>query len=545
MKYQIITTNISDIYPFNFKNVMKNKIMNNNMSCETVTIKRETTDEWPLVYADKLIIIDKYNPIAIGCMWSEKQKIKEKIKDLSDICLIGNTYSVNSHIGIIINIMSNPNIRFIILTGDIKGYHNVIKQIINIFDINGSYEEYMEPYKDYIERIRRQIRICEYTEDINKYLDKLRNIPIPIFDEFPLNIKDKLMVVKKIDHWPTNRSGLTIHCYDGDLLQIWLKICRNILNRGVLISNTKEFSNLTVVFHKFIISTGAIPVVDTASTAVVDTASFSTASDIPVAGTAGAISVAGAIPVAGVIPVAGAIPVNSTIYNIPNITPELVAQYQNDIINPQCYKDNSYTYGSILQTYDQYIVDLILKNPDSRSLYIPIFTKEFLNRTDPPCAISVCFRVENKFLDMTTIFRSNDIGKAFILNSVAFKEYHNLIAKKTNLIARLMTINCISAHIYTDDFQMIDNILKKYGYDTINEISLVEGYYTVEKTMINGEFQISVKHFTDCDIFVKEWVDFDYIELIYAVTGNISSPQHAAYIARVITETCFDINNKN
>jgi len=68
------------------------------------------SDKWPLIYEDKLRVIDKKKSIAIACMWTEIQIIEGLITDTNiydKINTIGNSYTINSIIGIIINLSSN------------------------------------------------------------------------------------------------------------------------------------------------------------------------------------------------------------------------------------------------------------------------------------------------------------------------------------------------------------------------------------------------------------------------------------------------------
>jgi len=343
----------------------------------------------------------------------------------------------------------------------------------------------MDLYKDYLNDVREQICTCKYVEEkhLLTYINTLEELP-PYNMEIK-NIKEELSKVSETSYYPSNISGYTLRCIDGNIFNTFLDINRIIQTRGYKENNTREIQNMTIIIHELDIS---------------------------------------------------------TVYKIPNMTEELINTYQNDMVNP-VNKSNSYTYGQLLCKNKDYLINLLKENPSTRQAYICLFNESFYGHNAPPCAVSVYFRVLKDTLHMSVVFRSNDMFKAWPLNIVGFRDFQNIICEILPLKIGTTTTISHSAHIYEDDFNDSINLLNEYSYTKSNVIGEPEGYYVVRKPDQLDD-KIEVILFNNDHEVIKIWFDTNYEKLIYAVTSNISNPMHAAEIARVITVEHFNYDKK-
>lgn len=439
--------------------------------------------KWPLIYEKELKVINNKKSIAIGTMWTLIENIDTLLKNTTvyhKINTIGNTYSLKSVLGIIINLSANRYIRHLVITGDIMVYQNVVTLLGEVFN-GDSVEDYMDLYKDYLKDMRVQICTCKYVEekDIIDYIDSLEELPPYEMDV--INIKEELSKISESSYYPSDISGYTLRCLDGNLFNTFLDINRVIQTRGYSVNNTREVQNMTIVIYKMNIS---------------------------------------------------------TVYKIPNITEELVKEYQNDMMNP-INKSKSYTYGQLLHKNKEYLINLLKSNPSTRQAYVCLFNESFYGHELPPCAVSVYFRILKDILHMSIVFRSNDMFKAWILNIIGFRHFQTILADILSLKVGTTTTISHSAHIYEDDFNDSIKLLNEHSYTRTNVIPEPEGYYLVKRPD-DVDDKIEVTLCNNDDEPIKVWTDTDYEQLIYTVTSNINNSMHAAEIARVITITRFN-----
>jgi thymidylate synthase len=458
---------------------------------------------FPIVHEKDLMIFDRSRSIAIACMWSLQDKIKEELttESLTRINLIGNTYSINAPKGIITNLCANGNIRHLIITGDVLCYQSIVDNMIEIF-CTDLILPYMDIYRAYLSRVREQILTCQYVnaEDLNKYVECIvakrkiydlrfddktiryfENEVIP-FTMSAINVKDVIMKVVPSEEYPTNISGYSVHCYDGDLFNTFLDTCQLINTRGYIISDTREISNLSIVCHS------------------ID---------------------------------------ENSLTKFPHLTPELITQYQTNILCKDCPPNLSYTYGSLINKYIDAITEQLINDKFTRRCFVPIFREEHTSNEQPPCAVFLFFRIVKNKLNLTVSFRSNDMFKAWILNVIAFRTFQKKICELVNVPIGILTTHGCSSHIYNADLINLKCLLKDYVKKSI--IPEPEGYYLVDK-LDDTDTEIRVRLFTNDHGFVKEWKNWDYESLIEEVSSYINNPQHAAYVAKEITKIHYTKN---
>jgi thymidylate synthase len=74
------------------------------------------TQNWPVEYADQLIIGNPASNVAICCLWSNRDRLRASITP-GTYAVMGNLYSRAGINPMLRNILSNPSIRYLVLTG--------------------------------------------------------------------------------------------------------------------------------------------------------------------------------------------------------------------------------------------------------------------------------------------------------------------------------------------------------------------------------------------------------------------------------------------
>ena len=112
-----------------------------------------------------------------------------------------------------------------------------------------------------------------------------------------------------------------------------------------------------------------------------------------------------------------------------------------------------YTYGERLNRYDQigYIIRELREHPTSRraiaTTWIAIVDQI---RQHVPCLQLIELLVRDNKLYMTAIFRSHDIGRAYVSNVYGLGTLQARIAKELGVEMGSLTTHSVSAHIYEE-----------------------------------------------------------------------------------------------
>ncbi len=150
------------------------------------------------------------------------------------------------------------------------------------------------------------------------------------------------------------------------------------------------------------------------------------------------------------------------------IDESILAQYASIFLDGSKSPDVSYTYGNRLRGYrsqlDQIdrMIAKLQKDPITRRAYATTYDPiEDDTNTSPPCLISIQALVDHEQkLHLIAYFRSHDILKAALPNAYGILHVFSHIAEKTGLSQGTLTIHSTSAHIYEDDWEDAENLLK-------------------------------------------------------------------------------------
>ena len=125
----------------------------------------------------------------------------------------------------------------------------------------------------------------------------------------------------------------------------------------------------------------------------------------------------------------------------------------------------SYTYGQRLMggSIDQIqsIIDRINNNKNTRrgiaTTWIPTIDAV---KDEVPCMILVDFKLRKR-LQLTAVFRSHDFYGAYPFNIYRLSKLQDYVAKRISAKSGGITVLSVSAHIYENDFNNVNLILKK------------------------------------------------------------------------------------
>lgn len=112
---------------------------------------------------------------------------------------------------------------------------------------------------------------------------------------------------------------------------------------------------------------------------------------------------------------------------------------------------------------DSYIIPLLKKDPNSRRAVVTLYSPKkdsYVSKKESPGMIAVNFNIRDKKLHATGIIRSNDIFYGWPGNIVHIYFLADYIGKKLNMPIGSINTFSISAHIFDDQFEYIDKILR-------------------------------------------------------------------------------------
>ncbi|MBN2517501.1 MAG: thymidylate synthase [Candidatus Altiarchaeota archaeon] len=140
--------------------------------------------------------------------------------------------------------------------------------------------------------------------------------------------------------------------------------------------------------------------------------------------------------------------------------------YSKQLLDPD-KKGFEYTYGERLRKWgdegiDQlgFIIKRLKKNEGSRRATAVTWIPPIDERNEEvPCLIMVDFKIREKKLNLTAVFRSNDMFGAWPANAYGLTRLCEYVAKGANVGVGTITTLSISAHIYEHDWKNVKRVL--------------------------------------------------------------------------------------
>lgn len=127
-------------------------------------------------------------------------------------------------------------------------------------------------------------------------------------------------------------------------------------------------------------------------------------------------------------------------------------------------QDPEYSYGAEAHKNNmvEKIIEQVRMNPESRRLVIPLFKPEHVGKTEIPCMINTVFDIEDDFLNLTIMGRSNDDVIAMQSDLKGFEIFLRWMAWRTGYDAGTILLHVVNAHArINSDMDTIREILKE------------------------------------------------------------------------------------
>ncbi len=377
--------------------------------------------EWPFFFSDNLVKGNVESNVAICCLWTLKEiATKEISKD--KFAIAGQLY-YNEGVNYLLRaVLSNPNIRYIILCGvDISKSGEVLLNLMKngiddsykIIDSNFSVEKKIP--REAVEDFRKHVTVFDMRNivDSKKILEKIESLPkLPAFAE-PMVFA--MAPPAKVDVLPSEKAGFVIR--KKTVSDAWGEVLKYIMGFGTT-KKTRHSSNMREIIDLMVVIEEEGP-------------------------------------------------------EKPYIAPWLwfdEAEIKNYL--PQVMADSipvgiAYTYGSRLRHHpvggDQikYIIEELKKADYARHAIAMTWQHDVdMDNQNPPCLTAIQALVQDGKLFLTAFIRSNDMFSAWPLNAFGLLNIQKEIADAVGVkLGPLATISG-SAHIYEHDWAKTKDIIE-------------------------------------------------------------------------------------
>ncbi|MBU4000376.1 hypothetical protein KKG29_04370 [Patescibacteria group bacterium] len=418
--------------------------------------------KWPVYFKDNLIYGNPKSEVAIVTLWTPAKSIADKI-DSNLFSVVGQLYSKEGINFILRNILTNPNIRYLIICGtELSGSGKALMDFFgkgtdknnNIIGHDFAAIQKEIPLEA-IEIVRKNVR-CENLIGINdaqKILEKIKAYkpagkPFSAPQIFP-DAQNELAA-----SFPSEGTVYAVrHKFIGPA---WLEILKNIRRFGVVQStwygnSVRELFNIAAV--------------------VTDEDSF-----------------------------------NPQIFPYMRVSKEEIEKYCRYIMSGD-KGDEVYTYGERLWNYkginqvEEVVIPYLKKYPTDRAAIAVMFDLTADHKASrAPCMCLVQATTLGGKLNLTAYFRSHAIFSGWALNAFGLRRLQKYIADKLEYKVGTLTIFSNCAHIYDNEWQAAEKIIEEYG-KSFECVLDPRGYFiiTIDKK------DIIAKHYSPNGKFLEEF----------------------------------------
>lgn len=465
--------------------------------------------DWPILYKNVLEVKDPASPVGVAIMWTERQVVAALLKN-QNYCVIGNLYSSAGISAMIRNIYANPHIRKIVLWGaDLSRSGSALMALMQ----NGVDEDFYivgdekkgqiekEIGHDAIDIFRKRVDVINLRgkspNELKKNVNAFSHLTIQPFSHpqvFPTSRPKPFT-------YPSEQIGFRIH--GQTTAQTWLKILQNIMRYGrnkttryTQENDLKELLNVMAVVHN-------------------------------------------------------ENPDNPYLPHYFPFTKKDLDVYYPQVLSAKQISGIAYTYGQRLRNHDGVdqiikIIELIKARPFSKKMVA--FTAKVsedwnqVNKGDTPCLTQIIFSIQDGKLFATTHFRSQDMVHGWPRNVFSLHKLQKFVADETGYAMGAFVMITHSAHIYSDDYEMVEKILaenyeKELGFTSRQMFSEdPRGNVTIEieEAKAKKPYEIVAKLYAPGGgLLLKEWRGSTAMELYVAMVniGNyLVDPSHLIYI---------------
>ncbi len=382
-------------------------------------MKARVDEKWPFHFSEILLKGNPGSSVAVCTLWT----LKEKFLPLDNFALIGNMYYDEGVSYILRGILSNPNIRYLVLCGvDISKSGEALVKLFkdgiddNHMIVGTDVGVHKELPKEAIEDVRKHVFLIDMRGiiDREKVASKMRELePLDAFGEprtFPMP------EMKKVDTFPSEETGFIVR--EGKIADAWLRIVRYVMRFGKIkksqhSSDMRELINLVSV-------------------------------------------------------VGDENPSDPYLTEFLPFGIEEIENYYPQVMSAKGVPGTKYTYGQKLRDFRglnqvEYIIEDLKRTQYSRRAVAVTWDPENDRQNEnPPCWLLIQCIVREEKLYLTCYIRSNDMFAAWPLNAFGLRKMQQEIATSLGLKLGDLTTVSGSAHIYSHDWNKANELIGKH-----------------------------------------------------------------------------------
>src|SRR3989338_3654231 len=380
-------------------------------------------NKWPYYFSELLIKGDPESNAAICSLWTLKEAVTKGIP-LKKYAIAGNMYYNDGISYMLRTVLSNPNIRYIILCGvDItktgESLARLFEHGMESHRIKGTAVEIdANITEEAVELVRKNVELIDMrgVVDPQKISEKLFSLQER--EAFAQPQIFPLPVAEKKDTLTSEKTGMIAR--GKTVAEAWYKILNLVMKFGTVkksqhSSDQKELVDLVAV-------------------------------------------------------VEDEDPDNPEIEKWLFFTKNDLENYYPQIMTGIVPEGTEYTYGNRLRDHgigknqiDYIINDLMETKYSRRAVAVTWNHEKDMRSKNPPCWVVVQTLVQEGTLYLTCYIRSNDMYAAWPLNAFGLRKMQKEIAGALDTkIGPLTTVSC-SAHIYWHDWNKAKEVLEKYS----------------------------------------------------------------------------------
>jgi len=123
---------------------------------------------------------------------------------------------------------------------------------------------------------------------------------------------------------------------------------------------------------------------------------------------------------------------------------------------------NALSYGTRLFNYNgknqvEWVINKLKKKPETKAATISMLMQD--DEDYIPCVSLLDFKIRNKKLNIFAMCRAIDFGKKVYANLLALNKIQEIVAKELKIKTGSLCMCNVSAHIYEENFDEVNNIL--------------------------------------------------------------------------------------
>jgi len=450
-------------------------------------------DDWPVTMKDQLILGDPDSGIAICSLWTPREHTR--LRWGYHFNCIGNLYSRDGINYILENLLANPRIRTLIVTGrcqsELAGVNVSSDSKSALSELWGSRRmdslpTFLDPRfsDDDVRSVLEDVTIC-----FSNNVSTITQEQVYSLDPGPPPRKAKYFPPREIPHqdqMPGEDMGYLVR--GPNMLETWYGLLDLIMRNGRVTGTSFGSRQREIVGLTSVIGTegGQYP-------------------DIP----------------------------EWAPFDIPGLQ-AYINKFTSSVEDP----DVSYQYGPrLLSTLGGNQVELMVSKlkskPESRSAYASLwvpYDDAFVD--DPPCLTSIQGMIRDESLHLFATIRSNDMFRAWPYNASGLASLQNMIAQELDVEPGPLGILSTSAHIYEENWE-------EARYRSNEEMLRIQTRFDVDP---RGNIVLRWEGTGVADIYSP---DGDIIRQIEAASpralrlrlnGYISRVDHALYIGEEVAK---------